>query len=109
MALNRIAPGRFRLDGDITIYDATILKTELLTALNDGQILEFDLSGVEELDTAGLQLLLMLKAEAQAEGRQVRFVQHSSAVREVLDLCDLAALFGDPIVIGRHNATGETT
>lgn len=102
MGLNRIAAGRFRLDGDMTIYEAAALKTSLLTALKEAPMLELDLSGIEELDTAGLQLLLLLKQEAQAEGQHVRFIQHSPAVREVLDLCDLAAIFGDPIVIGRR-------
>ncbi|CAK0753556.1 phospholipid transport system transporter-binding protein [Gammaproteobacteria bacterium] len=107
MALNRISAGRLRLEGDLTIYEAAALKTPLLAALEEEPTLEIDLSGVEELDTAGLQLLLLLKFEAQAGNRHVRFIQHSTAVREVLDLCDLAALFGDPIVIGRHNVATE--
>lgn len=107
MALNRISANRLRLDGDLTIYEAAELKTALLTALEEEPTLEIDLSGVDELDTAGLQLLLLLKNEAQAEGRHVRFTQHSHSVREVLDLCDLAAVFGDPIVIGRRNAATE--
>jgi len=99
MLLNRIAPGRFQLEGEITIYAATSLKNLLLDALKVSPTTEIDLSRVEELDTAGLQLLLLIKNEARVAGHQLRFIQHSPIVREVFDLCDLAAVFGDPIVI----------
>lgn len=103
MPLHRISKSRLNLNGDITIYEAATLKNELLSVLQESEMLEIDLSDVTELDTAGLQLLLMLKSESQIENRQVRFIQHSNAVREVLDLCDLAALFGDPIIMERRN------
>jgi len=107
MPLNRISTGHFRLEGDLTIYEAVALKTTLIAALNEGPILELDLSGVEEIDTAGLQLLLLLKYEAQAVSGQVHLVQHSPVVREVIDLCDLGTVFGDPIVMGWRNTAGE--
>ncbi|CAK0748410.1 phospholipid transport system transporter-binding protein [Gammaproteobacteria bacterium] len=105
MPLNRISASHFRLEGDVTIYEAVALKTALIAALNEGPTLELDLSGVTELDTAGLQLLLLLKHEAQAENREIHLVQHSPVVQEIFDLCDLSTVFGDPIVIGWRNAT----
>ncbi|CAK0780277.1 STAS domain-containing protein [Gammaproteobacteria bacterium] len=107
MPLNHISPSHLRVEGDLTIYEAVTLKTALMAALEEGPVLELDLSGVEEIDTAGLQLLLLLKKEAQIGGRSVRFLQHSLVVQEVIDLCDLSAVFGDPIVIGRRNPTTE--
>jgi anti-anti-sigma regulatory factor len=58
-----------------------------------------DLSGVEELDTAGVQLLLWLKQEARRGGYACTLVNHSPAVVEVLDLLKLAGTFGDPILL----------
>ena len=39
------------------------------------------------------------KREAQRQGRSLTFIQHSPAVREVLDLLNLVAELGDPMVI----------
>jgi anti-anti-sigma factor len=66
--------------------------------------LEIDLSQVSELDGAGLQQLLLAKREATRVGNTLRLVSHSRAVLEVFDLCNLAAFFGDPLIIS-HSAT----
>ena len=52
-----------------------------------------------DIDTAGLQLLILLKKEAQRAGKRVAIVAHSQAVRSVIDFCNLAAELGDPLVI----------
>ena len=61
--------------------------------------LELDLLQVGEIDTAGLQLLILLKKEAQRSGKRLSIVAHSQAVRAVIDFCNLAAELGDPLVI----------
>ena len=45
---------------DLTIYHALELKPTLLDALANTQELELNLSQVSEMDTAGLQLLILL-------------------------------------------------
>ena len=97
-------PKTVRVDGEFNIYRAAELKTQLLEALVSDTELDLDLSGVSELDSAGLQLLLLLKRCALEQQRSLRFVNHSPAVVEVLDLTNLAQQFGDPIVLasGRH-------
>jgi anti-anti-sigma regulatory factor len=47
----------------MTIYQAQAQKEQLLAALAATEHLELDLSAVTEMDTAGLQLLLLLKRE----------------------------------------------
>jgi len=91
--------GRIAPDGEMTIYTAAELKTRLLNALEERDELEVDLSGVSELDSAGLQLMVLLKREAGERGKNVRFVDHSQAVLDVLDLTDLGSVFGDPVLI----------
>ena len=88
-----------RIDGELTIYRAAELKQTLLAAVAEHAELEVDLSQVSEFDSAGLQLLLLAKREAGAAGRTLRLVDHSPAVVEVLDLFDLVAHFGDPLVV----------
>ena len=96
------APGnrqRLSLTDNLTIYQAEALKAQLLQALDAGPELELDLSQVGDMDTAGLQLLIMLKRQAQQQGKQLSFQGHSPAVRSVIDVCNLAAEFGDPLYL----------
>jgi anti-anti-sigma factor len=88
------------LDGELTIYRAAELKERLLDALAATEaVLEIDLSGVDEIDTAGLQLLMLAKREAAACGRQLRLVAHSRAVLAAFDLLNLAGYFGDALLV----------
>jgi anti-sigma B factor antagonist len=87
------------LSADLTIYHALEQKQQLLAALAATDELELNLSQVDEMDTAGLQLLILLKKEAQRAGKCVRIVAHSQAVSAVIDFCNLAGEFGDPLII----------
>lgn len=89
---------------DLTIYHALEQKQIFLDALAKTDDLELNLSQVSEMDTAGLQLLILLKHEAQRAGKCVRIVAHSHAVSSVIDFCNMAAEFGDPLVIPAHEA-----
>ena len=88
-----------RIDGELTIYRALELKQTLLDTVEAQPKVELDLSAVTEIDTAGLQLLMLAKRAAQAAQRELRLVGHSPAVLDVLQLFDLAAFFGDPLVV----------
>ena len=87
------------LTEDLTIYHALEQKHRLLDALGSTDELELDLMQVGDIDTAGLQLLILLKKEAQRSGKRLSIVAHSQAVRAVIDFCNLAAELGDPLVI----------
>ncbi len=84
--------GGLAIDGDMTVYTAADLKTALLAQTIVSQKLDVDLSQVREFDTAGLQLLLMLKKRAQG---QMRITACSHAVRGVLTLCHLENLIAE--------------
>jgi anti-anti-sigma factor len=87
------------LDGPMTIYNAGEIKTRLLNGLQSAQIIELDLSHVNEMDTAGFQLLVMAKRESQRLAHTLRIIAHSPAVRDVIDFYNMDAFFGDPMVI----------
>jgi anti-anti-sigma factor len=92
---------QIKLDGEMTIFQAAQLKPELLeavrkTARNE---IEVDLSGVEEIDTAGVQLMLMLKREAQRLERSLTFTHHSPPVLGVIELLHLGSTLGDPLLL----------
>jgi anti-sigma B factor antagonist len=90
---------RLNVSGEMTIYCAQELKAELLQAVSESRELEINLAGVSELDTAGLQLLVLAKREAAKAGKALSLAGHSQPVREVLSLYRIESYFGDPIVI----------
>ena len=85
--------------GDFNIFAAIEIRARLLAALDQADDIEVDLSQVTEADSAGVQLMVAAKAEDGARGKALRFVGHSPAVLDVLDLCDLTAHLGDPVLI----------
>jgi anti-sigma B factor antagonist len=95
------AEGRCKaaMKGKMTIDEAAADKPVLLTALPMAKEMEIDLSSLHEMDTAGLQLLILLKRESLKAGRVMRLVRHSPATLEVLHRYDLAPYFADPVVI----------
>lgn len=95
-------PTRLAISQELTIYHAMDQKQQLLDALARSEALELDLSQVAEMDTAGLQLLMLAKREAGRLNKPLAIVAHSPVVRQTLDFCNLAAFFGDPVIITAH-------
>ncbi len=90
---------RLAVDGDLTIYHAAEIKQHLIDGVRGNGVLELDLSHVGEIDTAGLQLLALAKRESAKQAHELHIVGHSLAVRAVIEFLNLAAFFGDPLVI----------
>ncbi|MDR3390522.1 MAG: STAS domain-containing protein [Sulfuriferula sp.] len=90
---------RFDIDGEMTIYTAADTKARLMPLLAQCPVLEIDLSKVSEMDSAGLQLLILAKRECAQRNGDLRLTGHSPAVLEILDLCNMMPYFGDPVVI----------
>lgn len=90
---------RIEIADDMTIYNAVAQKQQLIDALVTHPHLEIDLSAIAEIDTAGIQLLILVKREARSLDKRITIVAHSQAVREVVDFFNLAAEFGDPMLI----------
>jgi anti-anti-sigma factor len=91
------------LDGPMTIYTAGDIKAQLMNGLQAAPVVELDLSHVNEMDTAGFQLLVMAKRESLRQGHTLNIIAHSPAVREVIDFYNMDAYFGDPMVIPADN------
>lgn len=84
-------PGVVALIGDWTIYRAVELRQNLMAHLEAGACC-FDLAGIHELDSAGLQLLLSLRVSARGLSTEVRLCNPSVAVLEVFATCGLEAM-----------------
>jgi len=84
------------VQGEMTIYRAGELAAELLAAAcRATAAVRIDLSEVTELDTAGLQILLMLRRAVAARGVHLELVRPSACVQEVLELCRQQPLIGE--------------
>jgi anti-anti-sigma factor len=81
--------------GELTIQTAPEIKAMLLTGLDAGKDIELDLSQVPELDTAGLQVLLLAKRAATERGLGFSVVAATQAVSEVLSTARLDLALND--------------
>lgn len=90
---------KLAMRGPMTIYEAASDKKRLLDALEGARELEIDLSRVSDMDTAGIQVLLLLKREAISRGKALRLSAHNAVVLDVLNAYNLGAYFGDPVVM----------
>jgi ABC-type transporter Mla MlaB component len=82
-AADTVAP----IGGDLTIYHVGELRAALAAQVARGAR-RFDLSGVAEIDSSGLQLLAALRLSVTAAGGTPEFLQASAGVRAA------CALFG---------------
>ncbi len=74
------------VDGSLTIGNVSKLKEQLLKAMQSCQCCALDLSAVDNIDTAGFQILAMLKAHAETSGFSFSIVNHSTATRRIIKL-----------------------
>ena len=81
------------IEGELTVITAADqfqrLRSLLTEASRSEDDLKVDLSRVTDMDTAGLQLLLLLRREANRMGLRVTFSDPSQAVRDVLGVVRL--------------------
>lgn len=83
-----------RFIGELTIYQAADDHAALRAAWGEAGPVEVDLSEVTEIDSAGLQILLAMREQAQRQGRAFSIVALSAAVADVLHLLRLDAELG---------------
>ncbi len=85
-----------KIEGELTIFRAMELKPVILAT---PPVDEIDLSGVTDLDTAGVQLLMLAKKTALAQQHDLALTGHSPAVLDVFELLNVAGYFGDHLVM----------
>lgn len=95
--MNEIAQARCQIamTGELNIYTATEWRDRLINESTGHEDIEIDLSDVDEIDCAGLQLLLALQRQTGNEGRQLHFARCSGAVRSFLEFTRQTHLLGN--------------
>jgi anti-anti-sigma regulatory factor len=93
------------IEGELTIFRTQALRETIMANIVANDEVEIDLSGITEVDAAGMQLMVASKLEAILRGKTLRYAGHSKTVLEMIDLCDLGSFFGDQIVTGLKTST----
>lgn len=79
------------LDGELTIYTAAEQCPRLLNELEKSNTIRVGLAGVTEMDTAGLQILLAVRREAERLGGSAEFHDAGEPVLDALAVVRLDA------------------
>lgn len=90
---------RMVFNGALNIYEAAALKSELCASLEQaaGVGLVLDLSRVDEIDLAGLQLLMLARRECLRLSCPLQMTGLTAAVEEVVRFCNLGDFFGESL------------
>lgn len=72
--------------GDLTVHSIREVAPALIEVARSGRRVQIDLQGVARIDTAGVQLLLLLCREARQSSGELSFAHASEAVRSLLTL-----------------------
>lgn len=83
---------KITLEEEVTIYNADEVKQKLFDQLLINKSVVIEMSGVAELDTAGLQAILFGKRYAEKHNLNVSIESPSDAVVEVFDLYGIGEL-----------------
>lgn len=85
--------------GELNIYQAAELLPEVKASLPKDRPILLDLSQVDEIDAAGLQILVAIRMHALSHGISCQVSACSDAVMALLELADMAGLFGVTMVL----------
>jgi phospholipid transport system transporter-binding protein len=83
--------GRCKVDGPVTMGNATALAAEGTRLFATADVV-VDLSGVTEVDSSAVSLLLEWRRAAQAAGRRIEVVNIPTNLKSLADLYGVADL-----------------
>lgn len=87
------------VEGEMTIYTAAELKQVMSELVDEALEVEIDLSRVSEIDTSGVQLLMMIKKYRKKSEKELRITGQSLQVKEALSILGLDVYFNDSELI----------
>ena len=83
-----------KVQGELSVRSAVEIHEELQNALKAGEgEVVLDLSEVEEMDTAGAQVLVVMRREARLMNKHFSIIAHSPASHNVLETFGLYDYF----------------
>jgi phospholipid transport system transporter-binding protein len=88
--------GAFAVAAECTVADASTLKAGLAKLLDDPGVVTLDVSAVQRIDTAGLQVIATFVRERESQGRQVEWRGSAPALTAAAKLLGLSAFLKLP-------------
>ncbi|VAW67756.1 hypothetical protein MNBD_GAMMA10-896 [hydrothermal vent metagenome] len=76
---------KLSINEELTIFVIDELKQRLSEKIDEYDRFELNLSDVEEIDSAGIQLLLAFKNELNHQKKQLNVVSTSAAVKQLIE------------------------
>ncbi len=92
--LERLAAGRWRLGGPLTLASVPALVGEASRLVADGDDVELDLAGVDHSSSAGVALLLEWRERLHRVGRQLRLHNCPAALARIAEFSNVDGLLG---------------
>jgi len=92
-----------KLIGEMTIYAASQVKDHLIMPINAAQEVDVDASGITDIDSAGMQLLILAKCHADQLGKPFQLSKPSRPVVEFINLFSLNEFFALPLSAHEKN------
>ncbi|MEK7393702.1 MAG: STAS domain-containing protein [Fibrobacterota bacterium] len=87
-----------KLQDALDITTVSEARDNILQLLNSGGSIRFDLSSMTEIDTAGVQLILAVRKEASAMGKECRFVHPSPPIEDVFRALGRSGIFDESVL-----------
>ena len=84
---------KLAIEEDMTIYAVKAIKNDLSEELDSYNRFELDLSKVEEIDSAGIQLLLALQGELVRKNKQFTLTEVNGTVTKLFETYNLGDHF----------------
>ena len=93
---HKTGSGAFAVAAECTVADASALKSGLAKLLEDSGVVTLDVSAVQRIDTAGLQVITAFVRERESQGRQVEWRGTAPALVAAAKLLGLSSLLKLP-------------
>lgn len=80
--------------GELNIYNAADTMTQVQAGMHKTLPIHLDLAEVDEVDAAGLQILIAIRSHTLSHGVPFQLENPSDAVTALIELSDMAGFFG---------------
>jgi len=104
---HKTGSGAFAIAAECTVADAGSLKAGLAKLLDDSGVVTLDVSAVQRIDTAGLQVITTFVRERESHGRQVEWRGTAPALAAAAKLLGLSAFLKLPTPPGQAVETAS--
>lgn len=86
------SPGRLQVSGVLGFDTATAAFKAIQAALNNSDVAELDLAGIDRCDSAGLACVLAVVAEQQRRGRSLKVANMPAGTQALAQVCEVSSL-----------------